>query len=125
MTQIIPRPYQEEVREIVRNLPDGSRVIIHMATGLGKTATMSMFDRKGRMLILSHRDELVRQPEKYFEGVSFGIEKAEEHANGEDIISASVQTLCKDKRLHSYEKDAFDIIVVDEYEIIGLSQEAA
>lgn len=114
MTQIIPRPYQEEVREIVRNLPDGSRVIIHMATGLGKTATMSMFDRKGRMLILSHRDELVRQPEKYFEGVSFGIEKAEEHANGEDIISASVQTLCKDKRLHSYEKDAFDIIVVDE-----------
>lgn len=114
MSEIKPRPYQEEAKEIVDNLPDGSRVIIHMATGLGKTALMSMFTRRGRTLILSHRDELVRQPEKYFTDVSFGIEKAEEHAHGEDIVSASVQTLCKDSRLNKYAEDDFDTIIIDE-----------
>lgn len=114
MSDFTPRPYQQEAKDIVDHLPDGSRVIVHMATGLGKTATMSLFDRKGRMLILSHRDELVRQPEKYFQDATFGIEKADEHANGEDIVSASVQTLSKDKRLESYKKDDFDIIIVDE-----------
>ena len=40
----------------------------------------SRINRKGRMLILSHRDELVRQPEKYF-NCTFGIEKADEQAS--------------------------------------------
>lgn len=48
----------------------------------------------GRVLILSHRDELVRQPEKYYGGkVRFGVEKAEEHATDEEVVSASVQSL--------------------------------
>ena len=52
-----------------------------MATGLGKTAIFTHMERKGRVLILSHRDELVRQPLQYYD-CSCGVEEAEEHSNG-------------------------------------------
>lgn len=107
------RPYQEECIRTVNELPDGSRAIVALATGLGKTVCAANFERKGRMLILSHRDELVRQPEKFFD-CSFGIEKAEETAHGEEVVSASVQSFYTDKRLSRYSPDDFDLIVVDE-----------
>ena len=121
------RPYQKEAVETVDALPDGSRTIVALATGLGKTVVAANFATNGRILWLSHRDELVRQPERYFaeRGLSYGIEKAEETSNGEQVVSASVPSLCKDTRLHKFAPDAFDIIVVDEYDIIGLSREAA
>lgn len=109
------RPYQKECLEIINNLPDGSKSIINMATGLGKTVCFTNIDRKGRTLILSHRDELVRQPLKYFpKSVTTGIEKAEEVSNKEDVVSASVQTISKDRRLAKFSPDEFDTIIVDE-----------
>ena len=110
------RDYQQECVDTVNALPDGSRAVVVLATGLGKTVTASRFAFHGRMLWLSHRDELVRQPEKYFvdQGYTYGIEKADEHAHGEDVVSASVQTLRGEARLHAYAPDAFDVIVVDE-----------
>lgn len=110
------RPYQKEAIETVDALPDGSRTIVALATGLGKTVVAANFATNGRILWLSHRDELVRQPERYFaeHGLSYGIEKAEETSNGEQVVSASVPSLCKDARLHKFAPDAFDIIVVDE-----------
>lgn len=114
MTEL--RPYQKEAIETVDALPDGSRTIVALATGLGKTVVAANFATNGRILWLSHRDELVRQPERYFaeRGLSYGIEKAEETSNGEQVVSASVPSLCKDTRLHKFAPDAFDIIVVDE-----------
>ena len=82
-----------------------------MATGLGKSLTFSHIPRRGRMLILSHRDELVHQPEKYFD-CSFGIEQAGETSHGEEVISASVQSLVR--RLDKFKPDDFDVIVTDE-----------
>lgn len=110
------RPYQKECIEAVEKLPDGARSIVCLATGLGKSLVGSCLPHKGRMLWLSHRDELVRQPQKYFDaqGMSFGIEKAGEHSNGEDVVSASIQTICKDSRLHSFAPDEFDLVVCDE-----------
>lgn len=108
------RPYQQECVDTIDSLPDGAKSIVALATGLGKTVVMSRIHREGRMLILSHRDELVRQPEKYFD-CSFGIEKADEQAQETDeIVSASVQSLARDTRLQRYSPDAFDIIIVDE-----------
>ena len=72
------RPYQKECKDILDKTPTGNHLVV-MATGLGKTVVMTHLKRNGRVLLLSHRDELVRQPEKYFD-CSFGIEKAEEHA---------------------------------------------
>ena len=63
------------------------------------------------MLILSHRDELVHQPEKYFD-CSFGVEQGSEISHGEEVISASVQSLVR--RLHKFQPDDFDVVVTDE-----------
>ena len=63
------------------------------------------------MLILSHRDELVRQPEKYFD-CSFGVEQGSEISLGEEIVSASVQSLVR--RLNKFKPDDFDVLVCDE-----------
>lgn len=110
------RDYQKECVDIVNGLPDGSKTVVAIATGLGKTATAAHFAFNGRMLWLSHRDELVLQPGRYFaeQNYSYGIEKAELHETGEDVVSASIQTISRDNRLKRFAPDAFDIIVCDE-----------
>ena len=73
MNKIELRPYQQECIDLIDKLQDGSSVLAQMATGLGKTVTFANIPRRGRMLILSHREELVRQPLKYF-NCSTGVE---------------------------------------------------
>ncbi|MBR1436956.1 MAG: DEAD/DEAH box helicase [Synergistaceae bacterium] len=102
------RPYQEEA---LASIPETGAFLICLATGLGKTVVMSRIPRRGRMLVLSHRDELVHQPEKYFD-CSFGVEQGSEKSHGEEVISASVQSLVR--RLDKFEPDDFDVVVVDE-----------
>ena len=110
------RDYQNECVDKVNKLDKGSRVVVALATGLGKTATAAHIKFNKRMLWLSHRDELVRQPERYFseQGYSYGIEKAGEHCGDAQVVSASVQSLAKDDRLHSFKPDEFDVIICDE-----------
>lgn len=63
------------------------------------------------MLIISHRQELVTQPKKFFE-YSYGIEQGTNKSNGEKVISASIQTLVN--RLNNFKTDDFDVIIIDE-----------
>lgn len=112
MENIVLRPYQEECVDLIDRTETGSHLIA-MATALGKTAVFSHIKRNGRVLILSHRDELVRQPEKFYD-CPFGIEKAEETSHGEEVVSASVQTLSRDTRLQKFAPDEFDTVIVDE-----------
>ena len=58
------RPYQQECIDAILAQPPGS-YLAQMATGLGKTVTFANIPRKGRVLLLSHREELVEQPRKY------------------------------------------------------------
>ena len=102
------RPYQKEA---LASIPDAGAFLICLATGLGKTICMSQIPRRGRMLILSHRDELVHQPEKYFD-CSFGVEQGSETSHGEEVISASVQSLVR--RLDKFRPNDFDVMVTDE-----------
>lgn len=103
------RDYQQEC---IDSIPESGRYLIQMATGLGKTVTFANIPRQGRMLILSHRDELVHQPLKYF-SCQTGVEMAGEHAAPFDqVVSASVQSLAR--RLDRFYPDEFDIVVVDE-----------
>lgn len=102
------RPYQEEA---LASIPDAGAYLICLFTGAGKTVIMSQIPRRGRMLILSHRDELVHQPEKYFD-CTFGVEEGPETSHGEEVVSASVQSLVR--RLDKFQPDDFDVIVVDE-----------
>ena len=109
---IILRDYQRECVEILDSVESGSHMVV-LATGLGKSVIFSSIKRRGRTLILSHRDELVRQPARYYD-CSFGIEKGEEHSYGEEVVSASVQTLYRPGRLAAFRPDAFDTVIVDE-----------
>ena len=104
------RDYQEECIETLYQKGRG-RYLVQMATGLGKTVTFANLKRRGRMLILSHREELVRQPLKYF-SCSTGVEMAADKSNGEEVVSASVQSIIH--RLDRFKSDDFDTIIVDE-----------
>lgn len=103
------RPYQ---RECIRSIPERGAYLIQLATGLGKTVIFTQMPRRGRMLIISHREELVRQPLKYFD-CKTGVEMAGEHAPADaEVVSASVQSLAR--RLDRYAPDYFDIVIIDE-----------
>jgi superfamily II DNA or RNA helicase len=104
------RDYQNECIETLDRKGSG-RWLVQMSTGLGKTVVFTHMKRQGRMLILSHREELVNQPLKYFE-CSAGIEMADKRSDGEEVVSASVQSLIR--RLGKFKGDEFDVIVVDE-----------
>lgn len=105
------RDYQQECKSIIDTIEPGA-YLIQMATGLGKTVTFANIKRQGKMLILSHREELVRQPLKYFNCLA-GVEMSTQHATPMDeVVSASVQTLTR--RLDRFSADEFDIIVCDE-----------
>ncbi len=112
MAQAPLRDYQKACIDEIERRGDG-RWLVHMATGLGKTMTFSRIPRHGRVLILSHRDELVRQPARYYD-CSFGVEKADERSDGEEVVSASVQTLSKGPRLERFEPGEFDTVITDE-----------
>lgn len=105
------RPYQQDCIAAIETQPPGA-YLCQMATGLGKTVTFANIPRRGeRMLILSHREELVEQPRKYFT-CSYGVERAASRSAGEEVVSASVQTLVR--RLDRFAPDEFGLVVVDE-----------
>lgn len=111
MKAITLRDYQRECIDTIQAQPPGA-YLIQMATGLGKTVTFANVPRQGKMLVLSHREELVHQPLKYFDCMC-GVEMAGEHAAPMDkVVSASVQTMTH--RLERFSPDEFDIIVCDE-----------
>jgi len=94
---------------------------ISSATGTGKTVMMSHLahryvQRGGRALILVHRDELIRQTvDKLIRtdsSVSVGVVKAHENSAWASIVVASVQTVCRPKRLAQLGR--FDLIICDE-----------
>lgn len=111
------RPYQSECLDIIDNLSPGS-YIIRMATGLGKTVVFTNIRRRGRVLVLAHREELIYQPAKYYD-CPVGIEMASERSFGQDVVIASVQSLVR--RLDRFSPDTFDMIITDEAHHAGAS----
>lgn len=107
---MVLRDYQQECVDIINQLKSGS-YLVSMATGLGKTVVFSQIKRNGRVLIISHREELVHQPLKYYD-CPCGVEQGEETSHGEEVVSASIQSLIR--RLNKFKPDEFDIIITDE-----------
>ena len=104
------RDYQQECIELIDKLEPGS-YLIQMATGCGKTATFTNIKRKGRVLVLAHREELVTQPIKYY-NCPVGIEMANNKSNEEEVVIASIMSLTH--RLNKFKPDDFDLIIIDE-----------
>jgi superfamily II DNA or RNA helicase len=116
------REYQEDaLTALAADWACGYRRIgVSAATGTGKTVIMSHLAhrhvRHGRVLILVHRDELVRQTvdklNRVDSSVSIGVVKAGENSAGARIVVASVQTACRPRRLAQLGR--FGLIICDE-----------
>lgn len=104
------RDYQQACIETIAGLSPGA-YLVQMATGLGKTVTFANLSRRGRTLLLSHREELVHQPAQYYD-CPVGFERAAEASAGEEVVSASVQSLVR--RLGRFSPTDFDLIICDE-----------
>lgn len=94
--------------------------LVVMATGLGKT-WLSAFDseRFARVLFVAHREEILTQALHTYRRVrpsaSFGRFDGGEKVRRADVTFASVQTLGRSKHLETFERGAFDYIVMDEF----------
>lgn len=119
---ISPRPAQREALEALDNVlaEDYNRAMVVLATGLGKTYLAAFFAEKfKRVLFVAHREEILNQAKQSFRhvhpGRSIACYNASEKKTDADFIFASIYTLGSQYHLDQFEKDAFDLIVVDEF----------
>lgn len=96
------------------------RAMVVMATGLGKTYLAAFFARKfQRVLFVAHREEILHQAKRSFAQVlsdkTFGIYDGKVKEGQADVVFASIFTLSMKKHLTTFAKDAFDLIVIDEF----------
>ncbi|MCZ0757110.1 DEAD/DEAH box helicase family protein, partial [Anoxybacillus sp. J5B_2022] len=96
------------------------RAMVVMATGLGKTYLAAFFARNfGKVLFIAHREEILYQAKRSFAWVlsdkTFGIYDGKVKEGRADVVFASIFTLSMKKHLEIFAKDAFDLIVIDEF----------
>ena len=118
------RDYQDECIQAVESAwPEFKRLLIVLCTGGGKTIIFTRIAqlevaRGGKVLILAHTEELLDQASDKLAkstGLFADKEKAEHRASfNSKIVVASVQTLCRDARLTSWNPKHFSLIIVDE-----------
>lgn len=120
------RPYQQEAKDAIFNewASGVNKTLLVLPTGCGKTIVFakvaeSCVAHGERVLILAHRGELLEQAADKI-GVTTGLgcamEKAEETCIGSwfNVVVGSVQTLMREKRLHKFNQNYFDTIIIDE-----------
>ena len=94
------RPYQQECLDVIEARGTG-RWLCQLATGLGKTVIFANIPLHGAELILSHRQELVMQPLRYFQcdkAVEMGQNRASRMGYPVcPVTSASIQTMADRK----------------------------
>jgi ATP-dependent helicase IRC3 len=115
------RPYQLEALEAIEaaHARGVQRMLVASPTGSGKTVLFAHLAarRRGRTLILAHRDELIQQAVDKLSMVDptleLGVVKAESNEHEAPVIVASVQTLSRSKRLEQVTPD-FETVIIDE-----------
>ena len=114
------RDYQQECVDTIMAQPKGSRSLVIMATGLGKTGTFTHLPpESGRTLIIAAGKEIVLNPLQYYpRAVKTAVEMAEYHAKEDSpdaqVVVASIQTISQEKRLHAFDPNEFQTIIIDE-----------
>lgn len=98
------------------------KALLISATGTGKTYASAFAARElefKKVLFLVHRNQIARQAlksyRKVFRGkVSMGMVTGKYQDYDADFVFATVQTLSKDENLSRYEKEHWDLIIIDE-----------
>lgn len=118
------RPYQIEAKKAVfAKLAEHKSTLLELATGLGKTIIFSHIANEwpGRVLVIAHRDELIRQAAEKIEhateshvAIEMGADRADDSLYGTKVVVGSIQTLSRSKRRSRFHPDHFSLVVVDE-----------
>lgn len=107
------RDYQIDCLNKINELDTGS-YLINIATGLGKTVIFTNYINSisGKVLIVSHREELVKQPLKYINR-SKSIEMGKLKGDLEtEVVSTCIASMSR--RFKKYPRNHFDVIIWDE-----------
>ncbi|WP_434400407.1 DEAD/DEAH box helicase family protein [Planococcus sp. 11815] len=122
ITELTPRAAQQEALDALDTVieEEYTRAMAVLATGLGKTYLAAFFAKKfKRVLFVAHRQEILQQAKESFQKVHPHKKSAFYHATEKDITAdflfASIYTLGSEYHLDQFERDAFDLIVVDEF----------
>lgn len=122
ITELTPRPAQQEALDALDTVieEEYNRAMAVLATGLGKTYLAAFFAKKfKRVLFVAHRQEILQQAKESFQKVHPNKKSAFYHATEKDtsadFLFASIYTLGSEYHLDQFERDAFDLIVVDEF----------
>ena len=98
---------------------DYDKAMVVMATGLGKTYLAGFFARNyQRVLFIAHREEILQQAKRSFQYImpdrTYGIFNGMEKEGEADCVFASIFTLANQRHLQHFERNSFDLIVIDE-----------
>ena len=111
----------EALEELEKTMEEDYRkALVVMATGLGKTYLAGFFaQRFQRVLFIAHREEILYQAKKSFQNImpdkTFSIFNGHIKESEGDAIFASIYTLSMQKHLHTFDRDEFDLIIIDEF----------
>lgn len=119
---ISPRHAQIEALEALETVQEEGydKAMCVMATGLGKTYLAGFFAQNyDRVLFIAHREEILKQAKQSFQHImperSFGIYNGTNKEHEVDCVFASIFTLANERHLEKFNKNSFDLIVVDEF----------
>lgn len=115
----------EQFEQAIKNKKQKGLLV--SATGTGKTYASAFAIRDynpKRALFLVHREQVLRDAMRSYKRVfrdtrTMGLFSGSEHEYSSDFIFASVQTMSKDSYLHQFNRDDFEIIIVDEVHRAG------
>lgn len=119
-------PDQQEALDAVlaayHTQPVGGKALVIAPTGWGKTIFFSTLarelGRKGNILIIAHRDELLNQAIEKLQSIDptaiVGKVGGNSHEYGAPITVAGIDTISKDRHLKNLHKFGYTLIIVDE-----------
>ncbi|MDQ1146067.1 superfamily II DNA or RNA helicase/HKD family nuclease [Bacillus sp. SORGH_AS 510] len=111
----------EALEELNRTLEEEyNKALVVMATGLGKTYLAGFFSQNfKKILFVAHREEILYQARDSFKRImpekQYGIYNGKIKESQADAVFASIYTLSIKKHLEQFQREEFDLIIVDEF----------
>lgn len=111
----------EALEELNKTLEEEyNKALVVMATGLGKTYLAGFFSKNfKKILFIAHREEILYQARDSFKKImpdkQYGIYNGKMKERNADAIFASIYTLSMKTHLDQFQREEFDLIIIDEF----------